>query len=304
MARKSSNSGGFLFKSGVFAVLAGLAFWLFNHFGGKKTDTPIDEKPPIEIPDSSDKPATPVSESQVPQSILPKSSGELVEHTWFSLAYNEDHEQAEWVAYELTRTRLNENWAERPNTFRPDAAVRTESATPRDYSGSGFDKGHLCPAADMAFDATAIDETFFMSNISPQQPAFNMGIWRELEELTRDWARKFKKLYVVTGPVFSGNAQQIGFSKVSVPSGFYKVLLAPDQLKTIAFVLPNSMSDKPVMSYACNIDRVEKSTGIDFFPNILNGLNEELEASLDPEAWPVNAGRQEQRIKVWNLKRE
>lgn len=310
MARRSnssSDSGGFLFKTGIFAALAGLAFFLFNQFGSKKPDQPTDTRPPIEIPDAPPKPKadkadSPV-ESQVPEDILPNSPGEKVGHTWFALGYSEDHEQAEWVAYELTRERLDKNWAERPNTFRPDPAVRTESATPRDYSGSGYDKGHLCPAADMAFDAAAIDETFFMSNMSPQVPAFNMGIWRELEELTRDWARRFKRLYIVTGPVLSQpRLGQIGFSKVTVPTHYYKVLLAPDQQRAIAFILPNQMSEKLVTEYACAIDKVESATGIDFFPRLLKGLGEELEASLDKDAWPINRTRYEQRVKVWNLK--
>lgn len=308
MARKSSSaSGGFLFKTGAFAVLAGLAFWLFNQFGSKKSGDPIDAKPPIELPAKTTNTASSDEKtpSQVSEAILPTSStNEIVQHTWFTLSYDEDHEQAEWVAYELTRERLNENWAARPNTFRPDPDVRTESATPRDYSGSGYDKGHLCPAADMAFNEKAIDETFFMSNMSPQEPAFNAGIWRELEELTRDWARKFNHLYVVTGPVLTNSQYtQIGFSKVSVPNAYYKVLLAPDQHRSIAFILPNELGDSPIMDYACSIDKVEKVTGLDFFPKILKGLDEELEASLDKDAWPINKTRQEERIKVWNVKR-
>lgn len=305
MARRksSSESGGFLFKTGIFAVLAGLAFWLFNQFGGKRNSEPTDERPPIEIPKEERPGAQTPAESQVPDAILPAASGEVVRHTWYALGYAEDHEQAEWVAYELTRERLNENWAERPNSFRPDPMVRTESATPRDYSGSGYDKGHLCPAADMAFNATAIDETFFMSNMSPQVAAFNGGIWRELEELTRDWARRFKKLYVVTGPVLTEQGKgQIGFSKVTVPAAYYKVLLAPDQQRAIAFIMPNQLSDRWVMDYACSIDQVEKQTGIDFFPQLLKGLGEELEASLDIDAWPINRNRYEQRVKVWNMK--
>ncbi len=305
MSRKSSSSsGGFLFKTGIFALLAGAAFWLFNKFGGKGEGTPIDVKPPIEMPVEPSSNHTANTPGQVPIELLPASStGAVVTHTWFVLSYDEDHEQAEWVAYELTRARLNENWAARPNTFRPDPDVRTESATPRDYSGSGYDKGHLCPAADMAFDEKAIDESFLMSNISPQDPAFNVGVWRELEELTRDWARKFNKLYIATGPVLSqANYTQIGFSKVSVPNAFYKVLLAPEQRRAIAFIMPNQLSDSPIMEYACSIDKVEKVTGLDFFPSLLKGLDEELEASLDKDAWPVNKSRQEERVKVWNLK--
>ncbi len=310
MARRksSSNSDGFLFKTGIFAALAGLAFFLFNQFGGKKSGQPIDEKPPIEISNGRPKSevGTPQSpaESQVSEEIFPASPAEVVRHTWFALGYSEDHEQAEWVAYELTRDRLDQKWAERPNTFRPDPEVRTESATPRDYSSSGYDKGHLCPAADMAFDAAAIDETFFMSNMSPQVPAFNMGIWRELEELTRDWARRFNHLYVVTGPVLTQPGQgQIGFSKVTVPAAYYKVLLAPEQQRAIAFILPNTLITKPVMDFACSIDQVEKSTEIDFFPQLLKGLDEELEGSLDKDAWPIDRKRYEERVKVWNVRR-
>lgn len=305
--RSSSNSGGFLFKTGLFAALASLAFFLFNQFGSRKPGQPMDSKPPIEIRDEKAEATEPTRaslESQVSEEIFPASSGELVRHTWYALGYSEDHEQAEWVAYELTRERLNETRTERSNTFRPDPDVRTESATPRDYSSSGYDKGHLCPAADMAFDATAMDETFFMSNMSPQVPAFNMGIWRELEELTRDWARRFKRIYVVTGPVLTEpGIKQIGFSKVTVPAAYYKVLLAPDQQRAIAFILPNQMSEKPVIDFACAIDQVEERTGIDFFPALLKGLDEELEGSLDKDAWPVNRTRYEQRVKVWNLRR-
>ena len=308
MARRRSSSGGLFFKTGIFALLVSLAFWLFDQFGTDLSGQPIDKKPPIERPGDDQKVEIGDRRSeilnQVPEEIFPDSKGELVRHTWFALSYSEDHEQAEWVAYELTRERLNANWAERPKTFRPDPGVRTESATPRDYSGSGYDKGHLCPAADMAFDATAIDETFFMSNISPQFPAFNMGIWRELEELTRDWARRFKKIYVVTGPVLTETDQKpIGFSKVTIPEAFYKVLLVPDQQRAIAFILPNQRSEQPVMDYACTIDAVESSTGINFFPQLLKGPDEELEATLDKSVWPVNRARYEQRVKVWNLRR-
>lgn len=303
--RSSSDSGGFFFKTGLFALLAGISFWIFNRSAGQKTEPSQKPVVRIEIPDSlSEKPLQTKSAefaSTVREEILPSPADALARHTYFVLNYSEDDEQAQWVAYELTRDRLNENRAERPNSFRPDPEVHTESATPRDYTSSGYDKGHLCPAADMAFDAAAIDETFFMSNMSPQVPGFNMGIWRELEELTRDWARRFKRLYVVTGPVLTrAGLGQIGFSKVTVPSAYYKVLLAPDSDKAIAFILPNAVSERPVLDFACTIDRVEKETGIDFFPKLLKGLDEELEGSLDLDAWPINRQRYEKRIKEWN----
>lgn len=307
---ENTDSGGFIFKTGLFALLAGIAYFFFN----KSPQANDPTKPTIEYPElpnptprpiepgASTEPSKPTEATELPEALLPVSTtGDVVRHRWFALSYSEDHEQAEWVAYELTRARLNKNWAERPNTFRPDPAVRTESATPRDYNTSGYDKGHLCPAADMAFDAEAIDETFFMSNISPQIPAFNTGVWRELEELTRDWARQFKTLYVVTGPVLNkSDVAPIGFSKVTVPRAFYKVLVAPEQFKAIAFALPNAPSDRPVMDYAVTINQVERLTGIDFFPQLLKGLNEELEASLDKNAWPTNRQRERERVESWN----
>lgn len=309
MARRSSSSdsGGFLFKTGLFALLAGLAYWAFNQFSGKKPDDNALPRPTTELPSDTTptKGQSPdaAQPSTIADELLPSmpQGTEIVHHTWYALAYDETHEQAAWTVHELTRDRLNENWAERPATFLPDPAVRTESATPRDYNASGYDRGHLVPAADMAFREEAISETFFMSNISPQLHAFNGGVWRELEENTRDWARKFKRLYVVSGPVLTKpGLGQIGFSKVTVPAYFYKILLAPDQRRAIAFIMPNQRSDKPLMDYAVTIDQVEKITGIDFFPKLLKGLDEELEGSLDKDAWPVNDKRYQMRLQKWN----
>lgn len=298
--RASSDSGGLFFKTGIFALIAALGWFIFRGGGGKQTEPVGTAKPDIELPSTPESAAP--KESTVPEALFPVGGkGQLVRHRYFALSYLEAHEQAEWVAYELSRSRLNENWAERLNNFRPDQAVDTESATPRDYNGSGYDKGHLCPAADMAFSEEAIDETFLMSNMSPQLRGFNGGVWRELEELTRDWARRFKRLEIVTGPVLTRTPLgQIGFSKVTVPAYYYKVLFAPEVHKAIAFIMPNSVSEAPVMSYAVTIDAVEEQTGLNFFPKSLGGLNEELEASLDKAAWPINQNRYEKRIREWN----
>jgi endonuclease G len=299
MARRSSDSGGFIFKTGLFAILAGLAYWIFNQSAGKGPAGP--EGPEPQEQPSGDRPVVKPAPT-VPRELLPAGGqGELVEHTYFTLSYSEAAEQAEWVVYELTRQRLELPWAQRPNTFRPDPEVETESATPRDYNGSGYDKGHLCAAADMAFDPLAIDETFFMSNISPQDPAFNGGIWRELEELSRDWARRSQVLYMVTGPVLrQPPVSRIGFSKVVVPAMYYKVLLAPQQRRAIAFLMPNAVSTRPVMEYACTVDVVEQQTGLDFFPQLLRGPDEALEASIDKGAWPVDRKKYQKRVTEWN----
>ena len=296
MAKSSFDSGGILFKTGIFAVVAAVGFWLFNR--SSSSDTP-DTKPEVQTSTED----TPSQEAAPLPDFLPASStGEVVRHTYYTLSYVEDHEQAEWVAYELTRQRLNNNWADRGGlTFKPDPEVRTESATPRDYTGTGYDRGHLCPAADMSFDTLALSETFFMSNISPQDKGFNKGIWREMEELTRDWARKYGQVLVVTGPMLSRQGvKQIGFSKVTVPVGFYKAVYAPKQNIAIGFIVPNQVSTRPVMEYAFHLDYIEQLTSIDFFPKILTGENEKVEAAIDKSFWPVNETRFETRVKEWN----
>lgn len=303
----NDSSSGLFLKTGIFAALAGVGWLLFSFFSGKKTDAPTAEndlpsRPKIEE-SAANKPEKPAPNFEInpsdPTLYEPTSTtGAVVRHTWFTLSYSEDHEQAEWVSYELTRERLDANFAERTNSFLPDQAVKTESATPRDYSGSGFDKGHLCPAADMGFDKTAMAESFYMSNISPQRKAFNIGIWRELEENVRDWARRFRHIYVVTGPVLTDKIEgQIGFSKVSIPGYFYKIVF--DSEKAIAFLIPNQKSDRPLMEFAVTVDRIERVTGINFFPK-MSGNQEEIEARLDKPAWETSEARFSKRVTDWN----
>ena len=297
MAKSSNDSGGIIFKTGLFAVLAGLGFWIFSRSSGNKPGNPLDLP---STPDQQETPALPTLANSPDPIYYPGSTtGDIIQHRYFTLSYNEDHEQAEWVVYEITREHLNMPKADRSAfSFRPDPAVHTESATPRDYSGSGFDRGHLCPAADMSFDTTALGESFYMSNISPQAKGFNTGVWKEMEDLARDWGRKYKRVIVVTGPMLSRKGvSQIGFSKVTVPVGFYKAIYAPEQNIAIGFIVPNQRSIRPVMEYAFNIDYIEKLTGLDFFPQVLSGEQEKVESELDKSLWPVDEGRYQKRIK-------
>ena len=189
------------------------------------------------------------------------TKGELVDHGGFVLSYDEDWEQAEWVAYILTREHLQREWSKRKDNFRSDPAVSTGSASVGDYRGSGYDRGHLAPFADFAWDVTLADETFYLSNVSPQARQFNQGVWRELEELTRDWANRFSRLYVVTGPVTTDPPKfYIGRdNRVAVPQAYFKVLLDLDEpeQKGIGFIIPNEISFDPLPKYAVSIDEVE-----------------------------------------------
>lgn len=214
------------------------------------------------------------------------SRRDVIPHLGYTLRYSERHEQAEWVAYLLTAGRLEKDLP-RKGTFRPDPKVRTGSATPGDYRRSGYDRGHLAPAADMKWSERAMSESFYMSNMSPQVPEFNRGIWNALEERGRDWARESQSLYIVTGPVLGDGLPEIGGNGVSVPRYFYKVLLDYHDpgYKAIGFIIPNTGDTDSLAAYMVTVDSVESLTGIDFFPSLPDPLEKTLERSVHPGDW-------------------
>lgn len=238
------------------------------------------------------------------RTFLPSASGQVIHHTYYTLSYNEKNEQAQWVAYVMDRKMLNVPNLPRYNYFYPDYKVTTRSAFHRDYNSSGYTRGHLVPAGDMAFDTLAMRETFLMSNISPQLRAFNNGIWKELEENVRDWTYKAERLYIISGPVFSGPRKTIGReNKIAVPDAFFKVLLdyTDPERKAIAFIIPHEMSEKRLQEFMVSVDEVERATGIDFFNEMINDVEEEkLESQLDKTKWNVSDKRFQLRITKWN----
>lgn len=235
---------------------------------------------------------------------LPTATGEVIHHTYYTLSYKEAYEQPEWVAYILTKASIIKPNVKRERDFVPDPNVSTYSATTDDYKGSGYTRGHLVPAGDMAFDATAMRETFYMSNMSPQLRQLNGGIWRELEENVRDWAYKADSLYVISGPILTNPIKKIGKrNRVSVPSAFYKVLLdnkGPEK-KAIGFIIPHELSEKRLESYMVSVSDVEAVTGIKFFGNMNNQQEiSKLKTTLEPSKWSVNEKRYQLRINNWN----
>ncbi|WP_319591711.1 DNA/RNA non-specific endonuclease [uncultured Draconibacterium sp.] len=224
-----------------------------------------------------------ISSNQV-SDLLPKGQGEIVKHAYYTLSYSEDHEQANWVFYKLNAFMLGGN-ASRTDNFRVDKNVSTGSATLVDYKGSGYDRGHLCPAGDMTTDLVAMSESFYLSNMSPQDPSFNRGIWKILEGTVRNWARNENEIYVVTGPVFNNNLGSIG-NHVSVPGYYYKIVYdVTDVQKMIAFVLPNQKGEKQLPNYVVSVDEVEQLTGIDFFPGLPDDVENRLEANSNSKLW-------------------
>lgn len=217
---------------------------------------------------------------------LPVPANDMVRHTYYTVSYNEKYEQANWVYYTLTDSMILNGGEERSNKFKMDKMVVTGSAKSSDYTKSGYDRGHLCPAADMGFNPVANEESFLMSNISPQTPDFNRGIWKELETNVRKWAIKERKLFVVSGPVFTNAKGTVGQDEVLVPGYFFKIIYdATDEPKLITFVLPNEKSDRPLTDFAVTTDEAEKLTGFDFFSQLPDDLESKLESRVDLAGW-------------------
>lgn len=297
---EKGGGGGLLSKSVVFAAIIGGLFYLFN----MGQNDALEEVPNRDTPDQKGGQRVEIEFSddnyQLPTDFFPVSStGEIIKHKYYAMSYSEEHEQPEWVAYELTKESIRKPNVPRSGNFRPDPKVRKGSAVKNDYRGSGYDRGHLVPAGDMAFNKKAMSETFYLSNMSPQIRNFNSGVWRELEERVRDWAWDNKHIYVVSGPVLSrGILDKIGPNEVSVPEEYYKVILDYTQpgLKGIGFIMRNEIGTAPLMDYATSIDEIEEITGLNFFPQIPDEDEEKLESKYDVRAWRIDRNKERARI--------
>ncbi|WP_445725557.1 DNA/RNA non-specific endonuclease [Flavobacterium sp.] len=228
-----------------------------------------------------------VSDSISTVNYLPTSTtGQIIYHQNYALSYHEKYEQAEWVAYELNANQLVSNKFKRPY-FEQDPKVLTKSANYWNYKNSGYNKGHLCPAGDRIFSEEAYNETFLTSNIAPQIYEFNAGIWNRLEQKVRYWAQKYEKLYIVTGGILTSDLKTIGDENVAVPNYFYKIIVdfQEPEIKAIAFLIPHETSEKALYQYVVSIDEIEKLTGINFFAELPNDLENNLEKSDSYVNW-------------------
>jgi endonuclease G len=255
----------------IFTLAVSILLYYITAFQKNKT---------IEIPNKNEIP------SQVIDFLPSSTTNEIVKHNYFTLSYNENYEQAEWVAYELKATNIVDSHFKRP-FFVQDPRVSSRSADWHNYKKSGYDKGHLCPAADMKFSQEAYNDTFFTSNISPQKHIFNAGVWERLEEKTRYWATQYGQIFVITAGVLNKDLETIGKENVAVPKYFYKILFynAGEKSKMIAFLIPHTQSDAPLYSFVTSVDTIEKLTGIDFFPKLNDTLENSIEKMSDYKYW-------------------
>lgn len=211
------------------------------------------------------------------------------EYAGYTISYNTDWHLPNWVAYELLRSELKAQVPRRDN-FRPDESMPLDKqASLADYRRSGFDRGHMAPAADMRWSAQAMSHSFYLTNICPQTPGLNQGDWKRLEDKIRDWARNDSAIVIVCGPLVSSGDTTIGPHKVKVPSAYYKVVLSPyaDPPRGIGFIFENCSERRrqPLDTYAVTIDSVEARARIDFFPQLPDDIEQYVESQYDTRYW-------------------
>lgn len=211
----------------------------------------------------------------------------ILKRTGYTVSYNKSLKLPNWVAWHLTADRLAGK-AKRPaRAFHADNDVPEPRATDADYYNSGYDRGHLCPAADNKWSVEAMYESFLFTNMCPQNHNLNVGDWNEMEQACRRWAKEYGSVYIVCGPIlYKGKHKTIGKNKVVVPEAFFKVVLCMEGTpKAIGFVYKNAPGNRPKGDYVNTVDEVERITGIDFFPSLPDELERRVEAGCDINEW-------------------
>lgn len=204
----------------------------------------------------------------------------------FRVNFNRENHTPNWVSWELLGSETTGEEKRRDKFWR-DGDI-AGCAEPGDYSRSGYDKGHLCPAADQKWSADAMNDCFVMTNIVPQDHALNAGAWNTLENKERLWAQRDSALIIVAGPLYSpSDKKRIGTTKVRVPGACFKVIAAPytNPPRGIAFVYPNMTAPGNMENYVMSIRDLEKLTGYDFLYALPDEIEEIVETTTSFKEW-------------------
>ncbi|MDE6648932.1 MAG: DNA/RNA non-specific endonuclease [Muribaculaceae bacterium] len=211
------------------------------------------------------------------------------EYEGFTVNFNPENKTPNYVAW-ILQGNETEGASARSNKFWTDSELKGCPDT-RDYSRSGYDRGHMCPAGEQKWSEEAMHHSFVMANICPQSHELNTGAWKTLEDKERLWAKRDSAIVIVAGPIYdSSDTKTIGHNKVRVPSAFFKVLLAPyaKPMRSIGFVYPNMKCDGNMQAYAVSVDDVEEMTGWDFFAALPDDIETDIESIVSFKDWNSN----------------
>ena len=228
-----------------------------------------------DIINSNDTTVEPVQEAYV---------GTLIEYEGYTVSYNPEAKIPVWVKYDLERSEVDGPYTRQGMNFRRDKSVDLPQASDDDYRNSGWSRGHMAPAGDFKWSEGAMGDTFYFTNCCPQNQSLNAGQWSTLEDKVRSWAKKYGKVTVYTGPIVSSNEYgTIGENKVVVPDAFFKAVLSGNQ--AIAFVMYNCPKNENMQKCSMTVDDLELLTGLDFFPELDDMVEEQIESTYSLKYW-------------------
>ncbi len=215
----------------------------------------------------------------------------VIDHYGYTVSHNPDMNIPHWVGWMVNADRLIERES-RSDKFLPDPKLPEDKAvTTNDYKGSGYDRGHMCPAADNKYHWRAMDESFYMTNMAPQLHNLNAGDWKELEDKCRDWASE-GQIYIVCGPVLE-DEPVMGYieaeHRVRIPEGFFKVILADvgGSPRAVGFYYKHEAGSRAMSYYARSVDEIEQLTGLDFFHALPDSVETEVESQYNLSQWGI-----------------
>lgn len=264
-----------------------------------KPDTPETPETP-EDPGESEDPETPENPGDAPDPENPSGDNEelqyvtlpsdlaqqIKEYTGFVVNFNKDNHTPNYVAWELLASEVGGS-VDRSDDFWQDTELEGCPAH-RDYTGSGYDRGHMCPAADQKWSVQAMHDSFVMANMCPQLHSINAGAWETLETKERTWAKRDGAVVIIAGPIYEAtDTKRIGSIGVRVPSAFFKVLYALEvkEPRAIAFVYPNMNAPGNMQDYAMSVDDLEEILGYDFYPALPDEIENKIEAEFSFTQW-------------------
>ena len=227
----------------------------------------------------------PISSIEIPNSPIDIQEQILVRKA-YTVSYNKETKCPNWVAWELTSSHADGDLP-RDSKYYEDDEVPLPRSTNEDYRGSGWTRGHMCPAGDNKWDADAMRESNLLTNMCPQHASLNSGLWNVIERDCRKWAKAYGDLYIVCGPVLLNREHEtIGMNKVVVPEAFFKVILrlSPEPA-AIGFVVRNNEGKKKKDQFINTVDDVERITGMDFFPALPDSIENIVEAYANLNDW-------------------
>ena len=252
-----------------------------------------------------------VSEKQFTPNKSPSEKEMLLHRIAYKLSYNTETRQPNWVAWRLTSEHTDGPFSRKGvpyyddsgmaigissfsnDIIRGDYFIDMDVPSPRqehiDWKEhpAGIDHGHMCPAADCKWDKGAMNQSFLLTNMCPQDHDLNGGDWDKLENKCRTWAKRYGEIYIVAGPIFENDERHcFGINRIPIPDAFFKVILCTSgNPKALGFIFPNNGTQHSLQDYVLPVDEVENATGIDFFAELPDDIEAEVEAYSNLENW-------------------